>query len=37
MAGDCGPLMSAIDDEVVALGLAADCFVDRGKEQAVGF
>lgn len=29
--------MRAVDDEVVALGLAGDRFVDRGVEQAVVF
>src|SRR5947209_3246289 len=37
MAGQRGAAVAAIDDEVVALGLAADRLVDRGKEQIVGF
>src|SRR5215467_11069015 len=36
VAGDGGALMAAIDDEVVALGLAANRLVDRGKERIVG-
>jgi hypothetical protein len=30
MAGDGGLVAAAIDDEIVALGFAADCFVDGG-------
>src|SRR5690349_13661750 len=37
MARDRGPLVTAIDDEVVALGLAANRFVDGGIEEVVGF
>src|SRR6516164_6145704 len=36
MAGDGGALVSAIDDEIVALGFAPDRLVDRGKEEVIG-
>ena len=32
-----GALMAAVDDEIVALGLARDRLVDRGIEQVVAF
>src|SRR5579863_7564450 len=37
MAGDRRALMTAIDDEVMALGLPADRFIDGGIEKNVGF
>src|SRR5271157_1095379 len=36
MAGNGRALVAAIDNEIVALGLAPDRLVDRGKEQVVG-
>ena len=35
MAGQRRALVAPVDDEIVALGLARDCFFDRGFEQAV--
>ena len=32
-----GPLMAAVDDEIMPLGLARDGLVDRGMEQVVAF
>ena len=37
MAGDGWPLMTAVDDEIVTLGLAGDRFVDRAFERFVAF
>src|SRR6202034_4756895 len=32
-----GPLMAAIDDEIVAFGLARDRFIDGREQQSVAF
>src|SRR5262245_45300208 len=37
MPRDRRPLVAAVDDEVVALGLAGNRFVDGSVEQAIGF
>jgi hypothetical protein len=37
MAGERRPLMAAVDDEIVALGLARDRFRYGGIEQVVAF
>src|SRR6185437_16248345 len=37
MAGDCGPVVAAVDDEIVTLRLAADRFADRRFDGVVAF
>src|SRR5437764_13323604 len=37
MAGDRRTPMAAVNDEVMALGFSANCFIDGGIEQIVGF
>src|ERR1700730_12709637 len=37
MPGDGGPVVTSIDDEVVALGLAVDGFADRRFERLIPF
>src|ERR1700724_122773 len=37
MPGDGGPVMAAVDDEVVALGLAVDGFANRRFERLIAF
>src|SRR5947199_6047887 len=37
MAGDSGPVVAAVDDEIVALGLARDCLADCRLDRFVTF